>query len=59
MLNTAVNDGGELLDLARFSSAARVDQVTASVLWFVKDLRARIKTSGPLTTEEIECAHIL
>lgn len=35
VLNTAVNDEGELLDLARFSSATRVDRVTAWVLRFI------------------------
>ncbi|KAL1484437.1 hypothetical protein MTO96_032599 [Rhipicephalus appendiculatus] len=58
VLNAAVNDEGELLDLARFSSAIKVDRVTAWVLRFAKNLRARIKTSGPLTAEEIERAHI-
>ncbi|KAL1481749.1 hypothetical protein MTO96_050382 [Rhipicephalus appendiculatus] len=51
VLNAAVNDEGELLDLVRFSSAIKVDRVTAWVLRFAKNLCARIKTSGPLTAE--------
>ncbi|KAH7983530.1 hypothetical protein HPB52_012417 [Rhipicephalus sanguineus] len=59
VLNAAVDDEGELLDLARFRSSTKVDRVTALVLRFAKNLRAETKTHGPLTAEEIEQAHIL
>ncbi|KAL3192772.1 hypothetical protein MRX96_058714 [Rhipicephalus microplus] len=59
VLNVALNDKGELFDLARFSSAIKVDLATAWVLRFVKNLHSRFKTSGPLTAEKIERTHNL
>lgn len=59
VLHTNVDDGGELIDLARFSSASRVDRVTAWVLRFVNNLRGEVKRAGPLTAAEIGHAHVL
>ncbi|KAH6938661.1 hypothetical protein HPB50_011603 [Hyalomma asiaticum] len=59
MLNTSVDGGRKLLDLARCSSATKVDRVTAWVLRFVGNLRTKAKKSGPLTAEEIERARVL
>ncbi|KAH6937964.1 hypothetical protein HPB50_005476 [Hyalomma asiaticum] len=53
VLNTSVDGGGELLDLARFSAATKVDRVKAWVLRFMGNLCTKAK-SGPLTAEEIE-----
>ncbi|KAL3216473.1 hypothetical protein MRX96_033054 [Rhipicephalus microplus] len=59
VLNVALNDEGELFDLARFSFALKVELATAWVLRFVKNLHSRFKTSGSLTAEEIERTHNL
>ncbi|KAH6946918.1 hypothetical protein HPB50_016143 [Hyalomma asiaticum] len=44
VLNTSVDGAGQLLDLARFSSATKVHRVTAWVLRFVGNLRTKAKS---------------
>ncbi|KAH7933015.1 hypothetical protein HPB49_006758 [Dermacentor silvarum] len=59
VLHATVHDGDELLDLARFSFASRVDQVTVWVLRFVSNLHGEEERSDLLTAAEIDHTHVL
>ncbi|KAK8782725.1 hypothetical protein V5799_015934 [Amblyomma americanum] len=56
VLNSTSDKEDELLDLEDFSSASRVNRVTAWIFRFVRNLRSSDRISGPLTAAEIDHA---
>ncbi|KAK8773557.1 hypothetical protein V5799_011910 [Amblyomma americanum] len=56
VLNSTSDKEDELLDLEDFSSASRVNRVTAWIFRFVRNLRSSDRISGPLTATEIDHA---
>ncbi|KAK8765528.1 hypothetical protein V5799_031863 [Amblyomma americanum] len=56
VLNSTSDKEDELLDLEDFSSASRVNRVTAWIFRFVRNLRSSDRISGLLTAAEIDHA---
>ncbi|KAK8773825.1 hypothetical protein V5799_011642 [Amblyomma americanum] len=56
VLNSTSDKEDELLDLEDFSSASRVNRVTAWIFRFVQNLRSSDRISGPLTAAEFDHA---